>query len=75
MRLEDLPPAMQAQVREKAGIPSKAKRSRSGDSSVHISGVCWECGERFTHLPTWERHTRDNPGHRRLELIAERTAA
>lgn len=74
MRLEDLPPAMQAQALEKAGLPAKPKKDRRGASTVAIDGTCWTCGEHFTHVKRWEEHTATNPGHRRLELIAERTS-
>ena len=72
MRFEDLPPAMQAQVREKAGLSEPVKRDRTGAGRTGTDGVCWGCGERFTSTTAWERHS-DAFGHRRFELIAEPT--
>lgn len=73
MKLEDLPESMQRQVREKAGIPEPKPKDRKGASRTTTDGVCWECGERFTSVTKWERHTAANEGHRRLELIAKRS--
>lgn len=73
MRLEDLPPAMQQQVREKAGLREPRKKDRRGDSKTATDGICWTCGERFTSTTAFEKHSDSNPGHHRFELIAERT--
>ena len=44
----------------------------AGWRTVTIDGTCWTCGRHFAHVKRWEEHTAANPGHRRLELIAER---
>lgn len=67
VRLEDLSPAMQAQVRAKLGepVPRKSKGNRA--SGVATNGRC-QCGERFTSTRKWEKHS-DASGHRRFDLI------
>lgn len=73
MRFEDLPPALQTQVRAKAGMPEPRKKDRTGAGRTATDGHCWTCGERFTSTTAFERHSDTNPGHGRFELIAERT--
>lgn len=70
MRFDDLPPALKAHVREKAGMPEPRKKDRKGATRSAIDGHCHTCGEHFTRERDWERHTAENPGHRRLELVA-----
>lgn len=70
VRIEDLPPAMQAQVREKLGEPERRKRDRRNAALTRTDGWCWACGEHFTSTTKWERHS-DETGHGRFELIQQ----
>ena len=72
VRLEDLPPKLREQALQQMNRTLPAPKDRKGANRTTTDGVCWECGERFTSVTKWERHTAANPGHRRLELIAER---
>lgn len=73
IHIEDLPPATAAQVREKAGLREPRKKDRRGATKTATDGICWTCGERFTSTTKFEKHSDSNPGHRRFELLAERT--
>ena len=69
VRLEDLPPAMRRHA--EAALDVKPKRSPAGDSRVATDGVCWPCGERYSSVAAWEKHSAAT-GHRRFELVQTR---
>ena len=71
IRLEDLPPQMREQVLAKAGEPTTRKKDRTGAGRTATEGWCWTCGEEFVSTTAWERHSDENPGHRRFELVAK----
>lgn len=72
LRLDQLPPKLREQVLGKLDENDPArrpKRSRAGDSRNATDGWC-QCGEHFTSVSAWERHSSEHGrGHRRFELI------
>lgn len=76
LNLDDLPPDLRAKVIAKLDpddpirkqATKKGKRSRVGDSKVATDGHC-QCGEPFTNVTKWERHSDQlGRGHRRFEI-------
>lgn len=74
VRLDQLPPGVQEQVRSQAGLPTPRRKDRRGAERVTTDGVCWECSERFRSTAKWEAHS-DQTGHRRFELIDRKAGA
>lgn len=68
IRLEQLPAALRKQVEDKLDKPAKKRTTQRG-SSVVCDARC-ECGEPFTSVTLWERHSdAQGAGHRRLDCL------